>query len=110
MAENQPAEQPKRTGEPDVRPTIGYLAPAITGESSQLQWLGMVDAAQNRDANLICFPGLNLRLTPGVQAQANILYGLVGAANVNGLVSWASAIGNFLTDDENRTFHEHYHP
>ncbi|MBN2389395.1 MAG: substrate-binding domain-containing protein [Anaerolineae bacterium] len=110
MAENQPAEQPKRTGEPDVRPTIGYLAPAITGESSQLQWLGMVDAAQNRDANLICFPGLNLRLTPGVQAQANILYGLVGAANVDGLVSWASAIGNFLTDDENRAFHEHYHP
>jgi len=93
-----------------MRPTIGYLVPAIYGESSQLQWLGMVDAAQNRDINLICFPGMNLRTSAGIQGQANILYGLVSAASVDGVVSWASAIGNFVTDDENRAFHERYHP
>jgi len=102
MAENQPAKQP--------RPTIGYLTGTITGESSQLQWLGMVDAAQNRDANLMCFPGSVLGTSVDSQQRRNVLYGLVSAANVDGLVSWASAIGNFITDDENRAFHEHYHP
>lgn len=110
MAEGQSSEQPERIGASHARPTIGYLTPSISGESSQLQWLGMVDAAQNNDANLICFPGWTLGTSADFQEQANILYGLVGAANVDGLVSWASAIGNYLTDDENRTFHEHYHP
>jgi DNA-binding LacI/PurR family transcriptional regulator/GAF domain-containing protein len=110
MAESQPAEQPQCIEARTVRPTIGYIAPAITGESSELQWLGIVDAAQERDVNLICFPGGNLRLTPGVQGQANILYDLVSAASVNGLVSWASAIGNLITDDENQAFHARYHP
>jgi DNA-binding LacI/PurR family transcriptional regulator len=115
MAENQPAEQPERSGAPRVRPTIGYLTPAIH-ETSQPQWLGVVDAAQNRDVNLICFPGSTLRLSPDFQEQANILYDLVSAASadtqhpVDGLVSWASSIGNIVTADEIRAFHERYRP
>ena len=109
MAENRLDEQPQHAGAPVARPTIGYLAPAVH-EASQPQWLGVVDAAQNRDVNLLCFPGSTLRLSSGFQEQANILYGLVGPANVNGLVSWASSIGNLVTDDESKAFHERYDP
>lgn len=110
MAESQPAEQPQRIEARSVRPTIGYLASSIYSESSQLQWLGIVDAAQRWDVNLISFPGLALRASVDNQGQANILYSLVSAACVDGLVSWASSIGNNVTDDENRAFHARYHP
>jgi len=44
------------------------------------------------------------------EAQANILYDLVDAQNVDGLVTWASAIGTYINADENRIFHERYRP
>ncbi|MBN2393469.1 MAG: substrate-binding domain-containing protein [Anaerolineae bacterium] len=109
MAESQPAEHPQRNGARDRRLTIGYLAPAIH-EESQPQWLGAVDAARERDVNLICFPGATLRLAPDSPEQANILYALVGANSVDGLVSWASSIGNLVAPDEIKAFHERYHP
>ena len=109
MAEYQSAEHPQRFGPPNARPTIGYLATAIH-EASQPQWLGVVDAAQKREVNLICFPGSALRFSLGFQDQANILYDLVSAESVDGLVSWASSIGNNVTADEIRAFHERYRP
>jgi DNA-binding LacI/PurR family transcriptional regulator/GAF domain-containing protein len=109
MAENQLAEHPQRIGSPHTRLTIGYLAHTIYGDS-QMQWLGMVDAAQNRDVNLICFPGRSLGDSSDFRRQANILYDLVSAASVDGLVSWASSVSASVTDDEARAFHERYRP
>ena len=109
MAEYQPAEHLKRLRPSKAHPTIGYLATAIH-EASQPQWLGVVDAAQKREVNLICFPGSALRLSLGFQDQANILYDLVSSESVDGLVSWASSIGNNVTADEIRAFHERYLP
>jgi hypothetical protein len=41
---------------PPVWAKFRYLAPVIY-DASQAQWSGIVDAAQKRDVNLICFPG-----------------------------------------------------
>ncbi|HQE91221.1 MAG TPA: substrate-binding domain-containing protein [Anaerolineae bacterium] len=109
MVESQPAEHPQRSKVPNGRPTIGYLAPALH-EDSQPQWLGVVDAAQEQDVNLICFPGATLCTSPDSPEQANILYDLAGATNVDGLVSWASSIGNLVTAEEIEAFHKRYHP
>jgi DNA-binding LacI/PurR family transcriptional regulator/anti-anti-sigma regulatory factor len=100
--------QPRTSSRPKPRLTIGYLAPAMGG--SQAQWSGVVDAARKHNVNLICFPGGGLRDPRGFQAQANLLYDLVGAENVDGVVSWASSIGNYVDADEIRTFHQHYRP
>jgi DNA-binding LacI/PurR family transcriptional regulator/anti-anti-sigma regulatory factor len=89
--------------------TIGYLAPSMHGGSLN-QWLGVVDAAQAHDVNLICFPGWSPNYPSGFQAQANVLYDLVTPENVDGIVTWASAIGNYMTADEIQAFHERYHP
>ncbi|MBN1810678.1 MAG: substrate-binding domain-containing protein, partial [Anaerolineae bacterium] len=91
------------------RTTIGYLAPAIHGGSLD-QWIGVVDAAQKHDVNLICFPGASPNFPTGFEVQANILYDLVGAENVDGLVTWASAIGNYMSGEEIQAFHERYRP
>jgi DNA-binding LacI/PurR family transcriptional regulator/anti-anti-sigma regulatory factor len=94
----------------NARPTIGYLASSIHDASAVAQWSGVLDAVQKHGANVICFPGFNLRDPRSFQEQANILYNIVGAENVDGVISWASTIGNYVDADEIRTFHEHYHP
>ncbi len=99
----------KKCNNSDARPTIGYLTPAVH-DNYQQQWSGVVDAAQEFDANLLCFLGGALSNSWEFQAQANVIYDLVASENVDGLVSWASSIGNFVTDDEIRDFHERYHP
>ena len=99
---------------PDRRPTIGYLAPIIHSvhliRSGLDQWAGVVDAAQKHDVNLICFPGWSLHDPRGFLAQANVLYDLASAENVDGVVSWASSIGNYVDADEIKVFHERYRP
>jgi DNA-binding LacI/PurR family transcriptional regulator/GAF domain-containing protein len=75
-----------------------------------LQWSGVVDAAQKHRVNLLCFVGASPRYPTGFDAQANILYDLVTPENVDGVVSWASTIGNYMTAEEIAAFHEHYRP
>lgn len=91
------------------RLTIAYLAPAIHGGSLD-QWLGVVDAAQKHDVNLLCFPGWSPNYPTGFQVQANVLYDLVTPQNVDGIITWASAIGNYMTAEEIQAFHDRYRP
>ncbi|MBN1979685.1 MAG: substrate-binding domain-containing protein [Anaerolineae bacterium] len=100
----------KTRGNPNARPTIGYLASSIHDASAVAQWTGVLDAAREYGANVVCFPGFNLRDPRSFQGQANVLYSIVGAGNVDGVVSWASTIGNYVDADEIRAFHEHYRP
>jgi DNA-binding LacI/PurR family transcriptional regulator/GAF domain-containing protein len=90
-------------------PTIAYLAPSIVG-ISMLQWSGVVEATQKHRVNLLCFVGASPHYPTGFDAQANILYDLVTPKNVDGVVSWASTIGNYMTAEEIAAFHEHYRP
>ena len=105
MSESEHATPSRR----DARLTIGYLASSIAG-GSQEQWLGVVDAAEKYGANLICFPGYALRDTRGFNVQTNVLYDLVSAENVDGIISWASSIGRYVEADELVAFHEGYRP
>jgi DNA-binding LacI/PurR family transcriptional regulator len=91
----------------NTRPTIAYLAPFIHGSSVD-QWIGVVDAAQAHDVNLVCFPGCSLRDPRGFQAQATILYDLVNAENLDGVISWASSIGNYTDAEEVDAFHARF--
>ena len=105
MSESEHATPSRR----DARLTIGYLASSITG-GSQEQWLGVIDAAEKYGVNLICFPGYAFRDARGFNAQANVLYDLVSAENVDGIISWASSIGRYVEADELVAFHEGYRP
>ena len=91
------------------RRTIGYVAPDIH-RVSQRQWMGILDAVRQYDLNLICFPGWNLHTPIGFRSQANILYELLSSHVVDGMISWASALGNYADADEVQRFHERYRP
>jgi diguanylate cyclase (GGDEF)-like protein/PAS domain S-box-containing protein len=95
---------------PNLRRTIGYVSTLIYDDPSQPQWSGVVDAARKHDVNLVCFAGRNLHSPIGFESQANILYDLVSAEGVDGIVSWASSIGNYVTREETRHFHTRYRP
>jgi PAS domain S-box-containing protein len=73
-------------------------------------WQGVVDAAQKRDVNVICFVGLCLHSPNGFEAQANVIYDLVSAEKLDGLVIMAGTIGQFVWPEEKRAFIERYHP
>ncbi len=93
-----------------AHPTIGYLTPRIADNVSQALWSGVVDAAKERGANLICFAGDILRDSEGLPSPGNIAYDLVDASLVDGLVSWTSSIGGTLEHDEVANFHRRFHP
>ena len=94
----------------DARPTIGYLALGIQDDVGSAIWLGVANAAQRRDVNLICFVGERLRDPNGFMAQANVLYDLVNPSCIDGLVIWTSTIGLYVDHQEILDFIASYHP
>jgi signal transduction histidine kinase/DNA-binding LacI/PurR family transcriptional regulator/AraC-like DNA-binding protein/DNA-binding response OmpR family regulator len=91
-------------------PTVGYLTPRIGDNVSQALWSGVVDAAREGGANLICFAGEVLRDAAGFSSPANVAYQLTSPEIVDGLVSWASSMGGSLEPDEIARFHRRYLP
>lgn len=100
----------KPPGRRAKRPTIGYLAHRVGDNVSQAIWTGVVDAAREHDVNLICFAGDRLRDPAGRSSPDNVAYDLINPQVVDGLVSWASAVGGFLKHEEIVRFHRKFHP
>ncbi|MBN1886814.1 MAG: SpoIIE family protein phosphatase [Thermoflexales bacterium] len=75
------------------RPTIAYFALSISDDVSLSRWKGVVDATQERDVNLLCYPGWYWR-DPGPQGRANVVYDLVDVHKLDGLI-----LGNILQED-----------
>lgn len=81
----------KNKKEGQARPTLGYLTNIIQSGTPQMLWAGVADAARQQDVNLICFPG-NRMSAPASYHPANILYDLVSADRLDGLLCWASSV------------------
>lgn len=94
----------------NTRPTIGLLTHGAGDPNSHTVWAGVDSVARKRDVNLICFPGKPLRSPLEFEAQSNILYDLVGAQNVDGLVIWSAGLHLFVGRQELNTFCERFRP
>ncbi len=94
------------------RPTIGLLirSPGMFLAGLQLEWQGVVDMAREQDVNLICFHGGSLRSPHEFESQANVLYDLVSAERLDGLVIWSSNVGLYLTPERIAEFLARYRP
>jgi signal transduction histidine kinase/DNA-binding LacI/PurR family transcriptional regulator/AraC-like DNA-binding protein len=93
-----------------AHPTIGYLTTAISPGVGLAVWSGVVDAAQERAANLFTFLGGPLSDPVPFGAQANILYSLAAACDLDGLLIWASSIGGFVDHAEVDQLCQRYAP
>ena len=110
MRNDKPTNKGRHLNSRHIRPTIGFLTHGLLDNYSMLLWNGVMDATQEEDANLICFLGRSLESPRGFEAQANILYDLVSAETVDGLVLSSSALSHFVGQEGLRTFCERYAP
>ena len=93
-----------------ARPTIGLLSEVGVSPYNNALWAGFAAAAPELDVNLICYVGGTLNTSAyGLDAQRNILYDLVDAERVDGLII-CGTIGNFIATDEFRRFVDRYRP
>ncbi|MFN2270931.1 MAG: substrate-binding domain-containing protein [Anaerolineae bacterium] len=99
---------PKTPNAQDHRPTIGLFVALIENVNTSRLWAGVADAAQEHDVNLLCFPGGRLHVPGGLDDQSNILFELVSAEKIDGLIIWASAISTFVAREEMLHFCRRY--
>ena len=93
-----------------ARPTIGYFTSSIGESVSQAIWSGVVGAARDLDVNLVCFAGEGARSASTFPDPANVAYDLASLKSLDGLVSWASALGRSLPHEQILDFHRRYRP
>jgi DNA-binding LacI/PurR family transcriptional regulator/anti-anti-sigma regulatory factor len=99
-----------RAPQKNSHPTIGLLTYGATDPNSHALWSCVDDVTRENGVNLICFPANPLRSPRGFEAQANVLYDLVGAENVDGLVIWSTILAYHVGAEEVRVFCERYRP
>ena len=92
-----------------MRPTIGFMVDSLTVHESVL-WNGALDAVRSHDANLIGFQGNLLESPDGFAAQANVIYQLASADNVDGLVFSSATMAHWVSLDGMQRFADRYHP
>jgi sigma-B regulation protein RsbU (phosphoserine phosphatase) len=94
----------------DSRSTIGLLSEFEGSSYDSVLWAGLAGAALELDVNLICYAGGVISASQyGLDAQRNILYDVVAAEMIDGLLV-CGTIGNFITRGEFRSFVDRYRP
>ncbi|MFN2271789.1 MAG: substrate-binding domain-containing protein, partial [Anaerolineae bacterium] len=100
----------KMTGKRDTRPTIALLTDQVVYEYQSEIVTGVIEAARERDVNLLCFIGGRLGVTDGFESQGNAIYDLVRAESVDGVVVMASALSSQVGFEEIKSLCESFHP
>jgi signal transduction histidine kinase/DNA-binding LacI/PurR family transcriptional regulator len=73
-------------------------------------WRGVRDAAWEREANLIYFPGGMLYIPDETHRPAEVLYDLVSAETLDGLVIWGAQLAHYVGPGELSKLCERYRP
>ena len=92
-----------------TRPTIALFTHGADPNDNAI-WSGAATAAQQFDANLVCFPGKPLRSTYEYEFQSNLIYDLIRPQRFDGLVIWLAGITPQVGLDEVKAFLERFTP
>jgi len=92
------------------RVTIGFIFASLHTGASRVIWPSLLDAAEQHDVNLICFPGGRLQAADSFEIQRNAIFNLASEECLDGLITWSSSLGGVLGPEEVRTFHHRYLP
>jgi sigma-B regulation protein RsbU (phosphoserine phosphatase) len=110
QARQQVAEMKRNSKPQNARPTIGVLIDRLEDPYEAALLSGISDVARERDVNLISFVGGWLCSPHGFEVQRNIVYDLVDAETVDGLVVMSNVVGAVIGPEEMKNFCHHYHP
>jgi len=113
MTQNKRADTEKYIKPQNTRPTIGFLSGNVYARVSlhpNILWSGILDTAREQDANLICFAGGALGVSPdtNLALPRNVLYDLVASDNVDGLVISSGTLGLYASAEEVHDFCNRY--
>jgi len=91
---------------PSVRPTIAFLTAAMEDHFSLAMWTAIVEAAHERNANVISIAGGNLNnLVEGFNLSSS-LYRAANEDIIDAIVIYGSRLGTYVSQT---TFHEFCH-
>ena len=92
------------------RRVIGLLESQLDRGFHRAALLGVSAAARAAGADLVSFDGGVVAREASSAAMPNVLYDLVGPANVDGLIIWASALDWELSAEQMETFCRRFAP
>ena len=92
------------------RPTIGLFIANIYRPWEIPQWHGVLDAAREHDANLLCFPGRELcgSFFSPYDGQANIIYEFAKTTRLDGVILWTGGFDSCVTQEQLADFCARY--
>ncbi len=91
-----------------IRPCYGFMLASIhTGASVDL-WRGVAERARELDVDLLIVPTGRIRAPELDESMRNVLVDLLGRADVDGLLSWASSLSGACGPDELAAIHARF--
>ena len=89
-------------------PTLGYLGSSMVIE--QPWQAGLIDAARQRNVNLVIFAGGALEDPNRFDTQRSRIFELAGPENVDGLIIGSDFLGHYVGTERIKEFCAQYHP
>lgn len=87
------------------RPRVALLLSQLVGRYSEVLWPAAVEAAEQKDVDLLILPGETPRSPYGFEYQNGVIYDLLTARNCDALIIAAGTLCNYMSTDEfNRYF------
>lgn len=97
-------------GSPAVRrTTIGLLITGAVDPNNRSIWAGTAAACRDAGVNLICYPGRFVRSPVEFEAQRNVIYNMIDAQTVDGLVIMGG-LNTWMHREETRAFIDRFRP
>jgi PAS domain S-box-containing protein len=104
------SKKQKDTSKPKARRTIGYMARFLADTNNCTVWQGVMDAAREHDVNVISFFPEDLDTTHAFDGQANVLYNMIDAERLDGLIIWTAALTSYAGSEGAKRIFEHHRP
>lgn len=89
---------------------IGFILASIHSGSASQVCSALIREAQLFDTTFYIFPGGRLNARQDSEFLRNPIYRLANKKNLDGLISWASAIGGDISLDQLNSFHKYFEP
>jgi signal transduction histidine kinase/DNA-binding LacI/PurR family transcriptional regulator/AraC-like DNA-binding protein len=90
--------------------TLGLFALGAGDPCNEFIWHGVAGVCREQGVNLVYYPGRALASSDANEAQANLIYNLVDAKRIDGLIMWLAGLAQWLTPDDVHQFCHSYHP
>jgi signal transduction histidine kinase/DNA-binding LacI/PurR family transcriptional regulator/AraC-like DNA-binding protein len=91
------------------RTTLALLTTGAIDPNNRSIWIGVAAACRDFDANLICYPGRLVQSPIEFEAQRNVIYRMVDAQTVDGIVLMGG-LNAWMTIEETHAFLARFRP